>query len=66
MEKKLTKLETQISTIIKDISKLNVMIYENADDSEKVRNLSSGINNSIKTIADLFSEKIDFNIEDET
>ncbi len=59
MKKRITELEVKASEILNDISKLNLMIYTNADDSEKVRNLSNGINNSIKTLANLFQNKVD-------
>ncbi len=48
----------KLSEVLKDISKLNLMIYERATDSEQVKNLSSGINNSLKVVADLLKDKI--------
>jgi len=56
-----TELELNLSEIVKQISKLNLMICKLTKDNTKtedIRNLSNGINNCIKTIADLYKDKL--------
>jgi len=59
-------LEKQVTEIMKDISRLNLMIKENIDDSEKVMNLSNGIDNSLKSLMYLFEDKLEIGVEKES
>lgn len=52
------RLLADITTILSDISKLNLEIYRSANDKKAVQNLSKGIANSLETITDLIRKEV--------